>query len=423
MEAQIRNAGATAPPTSDVLAPAVVLPNDQDASGRSFGSDELDNLADVLDSGTLTSTKGTYVKQLELAFGEMLGARYTIACSSGTAAVHAAVAAVDPEPGDEIITTGITDMGALSPILYQGAIPVFADVDPASGNITADTVRERITDRTSAIIVTHLFGGPADVDGIVALARPLGIPVIEDAAQAFLASVDGRNVGMIGDIGCFSLQQGKHITTGEGGLVITSDDHYARRMKLFVNKAWPYGEANPDHEFLAPNYRLSELQGAVAVAQLGRLEDMVKHRRELAGVLTEKLSGAPGISTPEVLPGAVHSYWRYCLRVDNEIIEGGPDTLAGLLKDYDISSAPRYVRKPAFACKVFTEQRTFGESGWPLSLANPDAVDYSPERYPGTTEALSEMLVLPFNERYTLDHIEYLASSIRSAAEKASSQQ
>lgn len=420
MEAQVHSVGDNSSSPDDALAQTVILPNDQEASGRSFGSEELENLVDVLESGTLTSTKGTYVNQLERAFGEMMGARHTIACSSGTAAVHAAVAAVDPEPGDEIITTGITDMGALSPILFQGAIPVFADVDPVSGNITAETVRERITDRTRAIIVTHLFGGPADIDGIVALARPLGIPVIEDAAQAFLASVDGRNVGMIGDIGCFSLQQGKHITTGEGGLVITSDDHYARRVKLFVNKAWPYGEQNPDHEFLAPNYRLSELQGAVGLAQLGKLEDLVKRRRELAGVLTDSLENVPGVSTPVVAPGAVHSYWRYCLRVDNQVIKGGPDTLAVLLKDYDVASAPRYVRKPAFACKVFTEQRTFGESRWPFTLANSDAVDYSPDRYEGTTQALSQMLVLPLNERYTLNDINYVSSSVRGAAALAS---
>ena len=115
---------------------------------------------------------------------------------------------------------------------------------------------------------------------IVAIARPRGIAVIEDAAQAFGATVGGRAVGTIGDIGCFSLQQGKHITTGEGGLVATADDGLARRIRLFVNKAWPYGEADPDHEFLAPNYRLSELQGAVGLAQLERLKAVVERRIE-----------------------------------------------------------------------------------------------------------------------------------------------
>lgn len=394
----------------------MVLPSDQDASGRSFGDDEVRFLREALDSGTLTSTKGSFVKRLEHDFGEMIGARHVIACSSGTAAVHAAVAAVDPEPGDEIITTPITDMGALSPILYQGAIPVFADVDPLTGNVTAVTVKARISDRTRAIIVTHLFGNPVEMDEIMVVARRLGIPVIEDAAQAFLASVDGRPVGLVGDIGCFSLQQGKHITTGEGGLIVTSDEDLARRIRMFVNKAWPYGEAGPDHEFLALNYRMSELQGAVAVAQLAGLEDNVKRRVEVAGMITDGIRGIPGIGTPVVAPGAVHSYWRYCLRVDGDIIPGGPDGLAARLAGYDVASAPRYVRKPAFQCRVFTDRRTFGNSHWPFPLARPSAINYNIEGYPGTMAALDSMLVLPFNERYGAEEADYLVAAIAKAA-------
>ncbi|MEA3503132.1 MAG: DegT/DnrJ/EryC1/StrS family aminotransferase, partial [Actinomycetota bacterium] len=394
---------------------------DQNATGRSFGDEEIQYLREVLDSGTLTSTKGTFVKRLEEEFARAIGARYAIACSSGTAAVHAATAAVDPEPGDEIITTPITDMGALSPIMYQGAIPVFADVDPLTGNVTEETVAERISERTRAIIVTHLFGNPADIDGIMDVARPLGIPVIEDAAQAYLASVDGRPVGTVGDIGCFSLQQGKQITTGEGGLIVTSSDAYARRIKLFVNKAWPYGEANPDHEFLALNYRMSELQGAVALAQLNRLEQTIKQRIEVAGVLTDGLSNIPGIEGPVIAAGAVHSYWRYCLRIDEEVIPEGPDGLAARLSGYEVASAPRYVRKPAFQCRVFTDQRTFGKSRWPFSLARPEAVDYSEELFTGTTAALAEMLVLPLNERYTIEQAKYLVETIGRAAEEARS--
>jgi dTDP-4-amino-4,6-dideoxygalactose transaminase len=408
-------AGTNTARVSD-LDQTVVLPSDQDASGRSFGDDEVQFLREVLESGTLTSTKGSFVKRLEHEFSELIGARYVTACSSGTAAVHAAVAAVNPEPGDEIITTPITDMGALSPILYQGAIPVFADVDPLTGNVTAETVKVRISDRTRAIIVTHLFGNPVDMDEIMVVARRLGIPVIEDAAQAFLASVDGRPVGLVGDIGCFSLQQGKHITTGEGGLIVTSDDALARRIRLFVNKAWPYGEAGPDHEFLALNYRMSELQGAVAVAQLAGLETNVKRRIEVAGMITDGIREIPGIGTPVVAPGCVHSYWRYCLRIDGGIIPGGPDGMAARLAGYDVASAPRYVRKPAFQCRVFADKRTLGESHWPFSLARPSAVNYDLGGYPGTIAALDSMLVLPLNERYGAAHADYLIETIARAA-------
>ena len=227
------------------------IPSDQEASGRSFGADELTNLAEVIASGILTSTKGSFVKKLERGCAEKFGIKHVYACSSGTAAVHAAIAALDPEPGDEIVTSPITDMGALAPILYQGAIPAFAEVDPRTWNVTAETIQAALSPRTRAIIVTHLFGNPCDMDDIMALSRLRGIPVIEDCAQAFLARVHGRLIGTIGKIACFSLQQGKHITTGEGGLVGTDDDALARRINLFINKGWGHGDPDPDHYFLS----------------------------------------------------------------------------------------------------------------------------------------------------------------------------
>jgi dTDP-4-amino-4,6-dideoxygalactose transaminase len=239
--------------------------------------------------------------------------------------------------------------------------------------------------------------------------------VIEDCAQAFLARYGGAFVGTIGTIGCFSLQQGKHITTGEGGLVVTNDDALARRMFLFINKAWGYGDAQPDHYFLALNSRLSELQGAVAVAQLPKLGAIVEQRITLAEQLTERLQSLPGIETPQVSPRSVHVYWKYCLRVDAHEIRGGAPELARLLKEKGISSAPRYIQKPAFMCEVFEKQRTFGNSRYPFTLARPEAVHYDQARYPGTFEALEGVLVLPWNERYTDAHVRYIAESIHQA--------
>ena len=170
-------------------------------------------------------------------------------------------------------------MGALTPILYQGAIPVFADVDPRTGNVTAETIGERISPRTRAVVITHLFGNPCDMSAIMALAESHGLPVIEDCAQAFLATHAGKQVGTFGAAGCFSLQQGKHITTGEGGIVVSGDPKIARHAYLFINKAWGYGDPNPDHYFIALNYRMSELQGACALGQLPKLADVVAKRR------------------------------------------------------------------------------------------------------------------------------------------------
>lgn len=397
------------------------LPSDQDASGRSFGPEEIAALTDVISSGVLTATKGAQTRQLEANLAEMLGVEHVIACASGSAAVHVAIAAIDPRPGDEVITTSITDMGALTPILYQGAIPVFADVDPLTMNVTAETIAARITPRTRAIVVTHLFGNPCQMDEILALAEQRGIPVIEDSAQSYLGRSKGRITGTMGAIGCFSTQQGKHITSGEGGFVVTNDAALARRMRVFVNKAWPYGEPKPDHEFIAPNYRITELQSAVINAQLPKLEANVATRIANAERLSVQLAEVPGIGTPVVAPGDTHCYWRYCLRVDGSVIPGGPAALAAELKFYDIAAAPRYINKPAFRCKIFADQVTFGDSHWPFSLAAPEAVDYSAERFPGTFTGLDEALVLGWNERYTAEHVDYLAASIAEAVEKLTS--
>lgn len=405
--------------TSSTICPddLMILPSDQDSSGRTFGAEELALITEVLRSGTLTSTKGNFVKTLENDFAQMIGAQHAFACASGSAAVHTAIAAIDPNPGDEIITTAITDMGALSPILYQGAIPVFADVDARTYNVNARTIESCLSERTKAIIVTHLFGNPCEMSEIMELAQARNIPVIEDCAQAFLAEADGKSVGTIGAIGCFSLQQGKHITTGEGGLVTTNDEALARRMFLFINKAWGYGDANPDHYFLALNYRLSELQGAVAVAQLAKLEDVVRRRRRTADRLTERLSGlGPGVETPLIHSGNKHTYWKYCLHVDASRVSGGANGMARILKDKGIASAPRYIQKPAFMCEVFQKQRTFGDSRYPFTLARPEVVDYDRARFPGTYEALDHVLVLPWNELYTNEHVDYIATSISDAA-------
>ncbi|MEW6744520.1 MAG: DegT/DnrJ/EryC1/StrS family aminotransferase [Planctomycetota bacterium] len=400
----------------------ISLPSDQDATGRTLGEEEISALAQVVHSGTLTSVKGSAVKTLEKHFAAAIGAEHVFACSSGSAAVHAAIAAINPDPGDEIVTTPITDMGALTPILYQGAIPVFADVDPRTCNVTARTIEPCLSQRTRAIVVTHLFGNPCDMGPILSLASARHIPVIEDAAQALGARWRERAAGTLGTIGCFSLQQGKHITTGEGGVVVTDDSSLARRIFLFINKAWGYGDAKPDHYFLALNYRMSELQGAVALAQLPKLDGAVRRRIEMAGRLTERLQGLSGfalsgVATPPIEPEARHSYWKYCLRVDAQRVSGGAEGMGKILKEHGIASAPRYIQKPAFMCEIFAARRTFGNSHYPFTLARPEAIDYSPERFPGTFKALEQVLVLPWNERYEAVHVDYIAQAVERAVE------
>jgi dTDP-4-amino-4,6-dideoxygalactose transaminase len=394
------------------------LPSDQDISGRTFGREEVEAITKVLSTGTLTSTKGEFTKHLEIQFAKYMESLHAHACSSGSSALHTAVAAINPEPGEEIITTSITDMGALSAILYQGAVPRFADVDPMTYNVTAETIERCISPRTRAIMVTHLFGNPCEMSEIMALAKKHQLPVIEDCAQAFLAEYKGQVVGSIGDIGCFSLQQGKHITTGEGGVVVSSNPELARRMFLFINKAWGYGDANPDHYFLAPNYRMNELTSAVALAQLEKLDFSVRARIDTANQLTSMIQDVVGITTPTIHSGSKHTYWKYCLDVNPDIIPGGTVALGKLLKEQGVFCAPRYIQKPAFQCQVIRDKRTFGNSGFPFNLAAPESLDYSPELFPGTFTALARVLVLPWSERYQSKHVEYIAETIRSAVGK-----
>ena len=403
--------------------PVMQLPADTDATGRGFGQEEMEFLRQVIESGTLTCTKGIQVKAFEKEFAARYGMPYCRAITSGTAAIHTAVAAIDPEPGDEIITSPVTDMGAITPILYQQAIPVFADVDPITLNVTAESVKQRITARTRAVIVTHLFGTPADMDGIMKVCGERGVKVIEDCAQAYLTMYNGRLLGTIGDIGCFSMQQGKHMSTGEGGMVIGSNPALNRRMTLFSDKAWGYGDPKPDHYFLALNYRMTELQGAVARAQLQKVDSVVQRRQSTADRMTALCTGLPGIGLPVPAPGSTHVYWKYPLTIDPKVIKGGSDALGKALKERGIMSAPRYIVKPAFECEVLAKQNTFGQSRSPYSdRERQDGVRivYDRNEYPGTVEGLERVVVLPWNEKYTDEHVNYIAAAVRAAAESLS---
>lgn len=428
-----RDSAAEAPETANSEAQAgaqesaqdgfLRLPSEVDASGRDFGAPELELLRAALESGTLNCTRGTLVNRLESEFAELYGARHCVAVTSGTGAIHAAVAAIDPEPGDEIVTTAVTDMGAIAPILYQSAIPIFADLDPASLNLTARSIERVLSERTRAIIVTHLFGAPCEMEPILDLARSHNLPVIEDAAQSPFATYHGKRAGLLGQIGCFSLQQNKHITSGEGGLVVTDDEALARRIRLFHDKAWGYGDANPDHYFLALNLRMTELQAAVALPQLSRVQAGVQKRQQNARELQVLLEGVPGLSVQSVPKSSESAWWKFALWVDEQEVPGGADGVGKYLRErFGLASAPRYIQKPAFECQVLREQKTFGASGFPFRgphRAGLPPIEYRSENFPGTYEGLRRVLVLPWNEHYTPEHLSYIARALRQAVAQA----
>ena len=267
-----------------------------------FGEREEELLLQAVRSQTLFVKSGTFVKELEKEFAVFYGTQHAQASTSGTAAIHTAVGVVNPNPGDEIITAPITDPGSVMPILMQNAVPIFADVDPKTLNMIPESIEANITDRTRAIILVHLFGHPCDIDEVVKIAEKHNVILIEDCCQTHATKYKGRYAGTFGHMGCFSFQQSKHMTTGDGGMILTNDQETYIRLKLFSDKGWDYqymGER--DHAFLAPNYRMTEMQGAVGLAQLEKLRDVVERRIALGKLLTELIGDAPGV---EAVPAA-----------------------------------------------------------------------------------------------------------------------
>jgi perosamine synthetase len=393
------------------------LPSDRDSSGRSLGAEELALVREVIESGNLFTIGGTMAPRFEQELAEFFRVKHARAVCSGSAAVHTALGALDIAPGDEVVSTPITDMGAISPILFQGAVPVFADVDPETLNVTANTLRPRISDRTRAIVVTHLFGNPCDMDPILELAKERGIPVVEDAAQAYLATYKGKLIGTLSEIAAFSLQQTKHMTCGEGGFVITDSDELGRRARLWADKGWGYGDASPDHEYLGLNYRMSELQAAVALAQLRKVKGMAAQRVRMADLLRELLEDVPGMRPLRTTPGATQTYWKFVLIIEVEELGVGPDTIGKELKQLGVWNVPRYIRKPAFMCRQFQERNTFRDTRFPYS-SHAGAPDIERlDDYPGCRDGLAHVLVLPWTERYEEEHVRYIADRIRQAVE------
>lgn len=387
------------------------FPGVSDISGRRIGDEEVAAVTDVLRSGKLNCTVGSRTREFEQAFGQMYGVEHVVASSSGTSALHLAVAAVNPNPGDEIITTGLSDAGTVLPILAQNAIPVFADVDPTSGLLDVESVRSKITRRTKAIIAVHLYGQPAPVEELRALADERGIHLIEDCAQAYLTRTpSGRLAGTVGHLGCFSLQQSKHITAGDGGLTISNDPALGRRARLFVDKAWPRDTDERTHLFLGLNYRMTELQSALAHVQLGRLEGIVADRQRQANKLVAALSELPGLTTAPNPEGTV--WWLFPIFVDPEAAGGDAREYGKHLGAEGVSANPGYIQRPLYLTPVLADAQTYGTSGYPIAEYS---ANYVEGLCPVTEDLISgrSMMVLPWNENYTDADTDDIIAAVR----------
>jgi perosamine synthetase len=391
------------------------LPSFRNASGRTFGEDELKELRDVIDSGSLSFLYGEKTGQFEGAFREKYDAQQAVSVSSGTAALHTAVLYLNPEPGDEIILSPITDMGTAIPIISQLAIPVFADVDRNSQNIDPRAIEANITDRTRAIIVTHVYGNPADMDPILEIARRHKLFVIEDCAQALLATYKGRLCGTMGNLGCFSFQQSKHMTTGDGGMVIANEDkRFGRVLRQCADKAWPREQGGRDHLFLAPNYHMTELQAAVGLAQLRKLDQFVDARIRAAREVTRNLKGVD-IVPIECLLDTIGTFFFYSFRLFPERLSVPVTQVMKALVAEGIDGFVGYPGpKPLYKYPVIRDHKTFGNSGWPFTLRKDTRNwDYSSALCPVAEKLCHETICMWWSEGLGSEHTLQIGDAIR----------
>lgn len=379
-----------------------------------IGRPEWIGVSKVLASGNLNSVSGSAVKEFERVVARTYGSAGAVASSSGTASIHVALGILGLEPGDEVITTPITDMGSIIPILWCNGIPVFADIDPLTGNITADSIEQQITGRTRAVVLVHLFGRPANVVEIRDLLKKRGIVLIEDCSQAHLARVDEQLVGTFGDFGCFSLQQAKQITCGDGGFTLVRDEAMLQRARLFVDKGWNRRSGTRAHEFLGMNYRMSEMQGAVALAQLKRLPGLIQARQSAANDLFRHLQATRGLVVPDPLPGHSPSWWIFNFCIDEDLLGISPDLFARLLQVEGVRARRNYLPRPIFEEEVLKQKITYGTSQFPYSISDAAAPDI--DAMPGLQEFMNRQMVISWSSRVQSSHVSQICDAISRVA-------
>ncbi len=322
--------------------------------------EEKDAVLRVLESGILA--QGKNVKELEEKFAEYCGTKYAVAVNSGTAAIHSALYALGVSKNDEVITTPFTFVATANPIIMQNAKIVFADIDMEDFNINPDEVEKKITDKTKAIIAVDLYGHPCNYQKLKEISEKYNVPIIEDCCQAHGAEYNGIKAGNLGDIGCFSLYATKNIMCGEGGIITTNDEKYAELCKRFRH----HGQSEQTrylYEDIGYNYRLTDLQAAIAIEQLKKIEEFTNKRIENARILNGGLKNIKGITLPTIGNNIRHVFHQHTIICDNENIKR--DELLGYLKENGINAGV-YYPKPLHLHPHFMKMG-YNEGDFPVS--------------------------------------------------------
>lgn len=382
--------------------PAVVPEGVDESRWPDVDEADVDAVVATLRSGRLSWLNDTEVAGLEQDWAAYVGTRHCLAVNSGTAALHAAVAAVGVGPGDEVLVPALSFLASATAVIHHQAIPVFVDVDPVTFTVDPAALEAQRTARTKAVVAVHLHGLPVDMDPVLAFARRHGLAVVEDAAQAHGATYFGRAVGSLGDVAAFSIMAGKNLpTAGEGGLLTTDDAELRDRadaIKMFGEQALPDGARDQNPHTIGYNYRLSSILAAFTRSQLTRLPQVTKEAQAGAERLTSGLADIPGVLPPVVPEGRTHVYHHYRVRLDPAA--AGVDLPVGVFRQAVQDAlraegvpAASYQTRPLPGQTLFRERVGYGK-GCPWSCGHARDVAYRMEDYPRALGVIRGSLVL-----------------------------
>ena len=365
---------------------------------------ETQAVAEVLKSGIYAD--GPKAKEFEKKFAEYINTKYAASTSSGTAALHMALIAVGVKPGDEVIVPALTFFATVEAVLQQGAIPVFADLDPKTYCLDPQDLKKKISSRTKAAIPVHFFGEPAEMDQITEVCKQNGLFVIEDCAQAHGAEYKDKKVGTFGDINCWSFYATKNMTTGEGGMVTSNNKEFTDKIFALRN----HGMTNRnEHTILGYNYRLSEIHAAIGLVQLEKLDVFNKKRREISYTLRDQLSSVDWLE-PQHIPDYVnHAFFWCAFKVDEKKIGMSGRELREELMKKGVEVRHRYTA-PLYKQPVLLENNFNG-------LIN-EKLDYSKIYLPNVESIAGKLIGLPNHPGLSEEDIQEIVSTIRSIPSK-----
>jgi len=382
-----------------------------------IGQEEIDGVIEVLKARALTYFSGKKVNEFEQEFARYCGSRYAVATSSGTSALHIALSSLDVGPGDEVIVPAYTFIGTALPVLYQNAIPVFVDIDPEFFTVDPLDLQRKITEKTRAIIVVHLFGCPAEMDEIMRIANSNSIPVIEDACQAHGAEYRGKKVGTIGKFGCFSFYENKNMTTGEGGMLITDDLGSQTKARLLRNN----GELNYDYVHLGYNYRMTEIQAAIGIAQLKKLDFFNHIRNDNAHYLMEKLRETVGIEFSNERNYVRHVYHALACKIIPSVIGMTRENFLGKInRPYPITQIEfQFYGRVLYSWDFFKKLMGYGKTQCPYTCTlYGKNVKYTKGLCPTAESVCPNIIGLPTAPSCTTEVLDALIDRIRKVARK-----